>query len=177
MANKITFVPLLGVVHRWLLGGQKGKGRLLTHAVLEDSNLLLWELESHRKDRRLSTPPPPPPDEPTIGGVGGGQAGYGRKGNINSKQCKIHLKKPPRTRNCFYFLKDKLLKMIYILYLWKNINKLWFGLNPKPCGYINFRCPAAWSYIWLLRRPIGEREALGHAPAVVRSSRPTLRKI
>jgi hypothetical protein len=35
--------------------------------------------------------------------------------------------------------------------------------NPKPCGYINLRCRAARSHILLLRRPIGEREALRHA--------------
>ncbi len=50
------------------------------------------------------------------------------------------------------------------------------NLNPKPCGYINLRCRAAWSHIWLLRRPIGEREALRHALAAVSSSGPTLRK-
>ncbi len=49
-------------------------------------------------------------------------------------------------------------------------------INPKPCGYINFCCRAARSHIWLCRRPIGKREALRHAPAVVGSSRPTLRK-
>jgi hypothetical protein len=37
-------------------------------------------------------------------------------------------------------------------------------LNPKPGGYINWRCHAARSHIWLLRRPIGEKEALRHAP-------------
>jgi hypothetical protein len=49
-------------------------------------------------------------------------------------------------------------------------------LNPKPCGYINLRCRAAWSHIRLLRRPIREREALRHALAAVSSSRPTLIK-
>ncbi len=48
--------------------------------------------------------------------------------------------------------------------------------NPKPWGYINSHCRAAWSHIWLLRRLIGESEALCHVPAVVGSSRPTLRK-
>jgi hypothetical protein len=49
-------------------------------------------------------------------------------------------------------------------------------LNPKPCGYLNLHCRADRSHIWLLRWPIGEREALRHAPAVVGSSGPTLRK-
>jgi hypothetical protein len=48
--------------------------------------------------------------------------------------------------------------------------------NPKPCGYINLSCQVARSHICLLRRPIGEREALRHALAVVGSSGPTLRK-
>ncbi len=48
--------------------------------------------------------------------------------------------------------------------------------NPKPGGYINWHCRAARSHIWLLRRPIGEREARRHAAAIVGSSAPTLRK-
>jgi hypothetical protein len=47
-----------------------------------------------------------------------------------------------------------------------------FFINPKPCGYINL----CWCADRLLRRPIGEREALHHALAVVGSSRSTLRK-
>ncbi len=42
--------------------------------------------------------------------------------------------------------------------------------NPKPGGYINWRCRAARSHIWLLRRPIREREALRHAAAGVGTS-------
>jgi hypothetical protein len=50
-------------------------------------------------------------------------------------------------------------------------------VNPKLGRYINWRCPrAARSHIWLLRQPIGEREVLRHASAIVGSSRPTLRK-
>ncbi len=62
--------------------------------------------------------------------------------------------------------------MVSHLYLGKNRSKL----NPKPCGYINLHCCADRSHIWLHRQPIGEREALRHAPAVVGSSEPTLRK-
>jgi hypothetical protein len=50
-------------------------------------------------------------------------------------------------------------------------------LTPNRAAiHINWRCRAARSYIWLLRQPIGEREALRHATATVGSSRPTLRK-
>jgi hypothetical protein len=45
-----------------------------------------------------------------------------------------------------------------------------------PGGCINWRCRAARSRIWPLRRPIGENEALRHATVVVGSSAPTLRK-
>ncbi len=48
------------------------------------------------------------------------------------------------------------------------------SFNPKPCGYMKLSCSAAWSHIWLLWRPIGEREALRHALAVVSSSGPTV---
>ncbi len=43
-------------------------------------------------------------------------------------------------------------------------------LIPKPGGYINWRFGMARSRIWLLRRPIGERESLHHVAAVVGSS-------
>jgi hypothetical protein len=48
------------------------------------------------------------------------------------------------------------------------------SINPNPGSYINWCCCVARSHIWLLRRPIGEREALRHAAAIVRSSGPTV---
>jgi hypothetical protein len=61
-----------------------------------------------------------------------------------------------------------------------NDNMLSFFLRtfyPKPDSYINCCCCVARSRISLLTRPIGGREALRHATAVVRSSMPSLRKI
>jgi hypothetical protein len=53
---------------------------------------------------------------------------------------------------------------------------VWYQMNPKPGGYINWRCRAARSRIWLLRLPIGERESIRHATAIVGSSGPSIRK-
>jgi hypothetical protein len=47
-------------------------------------------------------------------------------------------------------------------------------INPNP--HINWRCHAARSDIWPPRQPIGEREALRHAAAIVGSSMRSLRK-
>jgi hypothetical protein len=50
------------------------------------------------------------------------------------------------------------------------------NINPNPGTYINWCCSVARSHIWPPRRPIGERKALHHAAAQVRSSALSRRK-
>ncbi len=57
-----------------------------------------------------------------------------------------------------------------------DMSTIFHHFNPNLGGYINWRFPVAKSHIISPRRPIGEREALCHATAVVGSSAPLLRK-